>query len=180
MRKHPGNRYGDLPKSRCGLRGPLHLGDGRLGVIHFVVNNAEELCRTINRVEAPSMVQTTTSILIVNMHGPIIHKHGPLIVALRISRYAILKEVTLTTPGEVVVWCVHFNMPKELFFHDTNRGLRDKLDIASGTLLQEQQLKKSNKNQIGGPPIPNDFAGCRISNHNMVIRNVKKKVKHKE
>ena len=43
MREHPNNRNGDLPKSWCRLRGPLHLGDGRLGVIHFVVNNTEEL-----------------------------------------------------------------------------------------------------------------------------------------
>ena len=112
MREHPGNRYGDLPKSRCRLRGPLHSGDGRLGVIHFVVNNAEELYRTINGVGAPSMVQTTASILVVEMLGPIVHKCGPLIAALWISRYAILKKVTLATPGEVVVRCLHFNVPE--------------------------------------------------------------------
>ena len=86
--------------------------DGRLSVIHFVLNNAEELRRTINGVGAPSMVKTTTSILVVNMLGPVVHKRGPLIIASRISRNAILKEVTLTTPGEVVVWCLHFNVPE--------------------------------------------------------------------
>ena len=112
MREHPGNRYGDLHKFRCGLHGLLHSWDGRLSVIHFVVNNAEELRRTINGVGAPSMVKMTTSILVVNMFGPVVHKCGPLIVALRISRYAILKEITLTTLGEVVVWCLHFNVPE--------------------------------------------------------------------
>ena len=87
-------------------------------MIHFVVNNTEKLRRTprnsvnINGVGAPSMVKTTTSILVVNMLGPVVHKHGPLIAALRISRYAIMKEVTLTTPREVVVWCLHFNVPE--------------------------------------------------------------------
>ena len=79
-------------------------------MIHFVVNNSEELYRTINGVGAPSMVKTTTSILVVNMLGPIVHKRGPLIAALGISRYAILKEVALTLLGEVVVWCLHFNV----------------------------------------------------------------------
>ena len=81
-------------------------------MIHFVVNNVEELCRTINRVGALSMVQTTASILVVDMLGSVVHNRGPLITAPRISRYAILKEVTLTTPGEVVVWCLHLNMPE--------------------------------------------------------------------
>ena len=79
-------------------------------MIHFVVNNAEELCRTINGVGAPSMVKATTSILVVNMLGPIVHKRSPLITSSRISRNAILKEVTLTTPREVVVRCLHFNV----------------------------------------------------------------------
>ena len=112
MREHPGNRYGDLPKSGCGLRGPLHSGDGKFGVIHFVVNNAEELRRTINGVGAPSMVKTTTSILVVNMLGPVVHERGPLIAASRISRYAILKKVTLATLGEVATRCLHFNVPE--------------------------------------------------------------------
>ena len=112
MCEHPGNRYGDLSKPTCGLHGPLHSWDGGLSVIHFVVNNAEELRRTINRVGAPSMVKATTSILVVNMLGPIIHKHGSFITSSRISRNAILKEVTLTTPGEVVVRCLHFNVPE--------------------------------------------------------------------
>ena len=88
------------------------FGDGRLGVIHFVVNNAEELYRTINGVGAPSMVQTMASILVVDMLGPVVHKRGPLIAAPRISRYAILKKITLTIPGEVVVLCLHFNVPE--------------------------------------------------------------------
>ena len=79
-------------------------------MIHFVVNNVEELRRTINGVGAPSMVQTTASILVVDMLGPIVHKHGPLIAAPRISKYVILKKVTFTTPGEVVVWCLHLNV----------------------------------------------------------------------
>ena len=81
-------------------------------MIHFVVNNAEELRRTINGVGAPSMVKTTTSILVVNMLGPVVHKRGPLITSSRISSNAILKEVTLTTPREVVVRCLHFNVPE--------------------------------------------------------------------
>ena len=108
MREHPGNRYGDLPKPTYGLRGPLHSWDGGL----FVVNNAEELSRTIDGVGAPSMVKATTSILVVNMLGPIVHKRGPLITSSRISSNAIVKEVTLTTPGEVVVRGLHFNMPE--------------------------------------------------------------------
>ena len=76
------------------------------------MNNAEELRRTINGVGASSMVQTTTSILVVNMLGHVVHKHAPLIAALRICRYAILKEVTLITPKEVVVWCLYFNVPE--------------------------------------------------------------------
>ena len=95
MREHPGNRYEDLPKPTCGLRGPLHSWDGGLSVIHFVVNNVEELRRTIDGVGAPSMVKAPTSILVVNMLGPVAHKRGPLITSLRISSNAILKEVTL-------------------------------------------------------------------------------------
>ena len=81
-------------------------------MIHFVVNNAEELRRTIDGVGAPSMVKATTSILVVNMFGPVVHKRGPLITSSRISSNAILKEVTLSTPGEVVVRCLHFNVPE--------------------------------------------------------------------
>ena len=88
--EHLGNRYGDLSKSRCGLCGLLHLWNGRLDIIHFVVNNEEELCRSVNGLGAPSMVQTMTSILVVNMVCPIVHKHDPLFAAPRISRYAIL------------------------------------------------------------------------------------------
>ena len=105
MREHPGNKYGDLPKSGYRFRGPLHSGDGRFGVIHFVVNNSEELRRTINGVGAPTMVQTTASVLVVDMLGSVIHEHGPLIAALRISRYAILKKVILATPREVAARC---------------------------------------------------------------------------
>ena len=81
-------------------------------MIHFVVNNVEELHRTINRVGAPSMVKTTTSNLVVNMVGHVVYKRGLLITSSRISSNAILKEVTLTTPGEVVVRCLHFNVPE--------------------------------------------------------------------
>ena len=112
MREHPGNRYGDLPKSGCRLRGPLHSGDGRFGVIHFVVNNAEELRRTINGIVAPAMVQTTSSVLVVDMLGPVVHERGPLIATPRISRYAILKKATLAIPREVAVRCLHFNVPE--------------------------------------------------------------------
>ena len=112
MREHPDNRYGDLLKPTCGLRRPLHSWDGRLSMIHFVVNNTKELYRIINGVGAPSMVKTTTSILVVNMLSPVVHKRDPLIAASKVSRYAILMEVTLTTSREVVVWCFHFNMPE--------------------------------------------------------------------
>ena len=81
-------------------------------MIHFVVNNAEELRRTVNGVGAPTMVQTTASVLVVDMLGPVVHERGPLIAALRISRYAILKKVTLATSGEVAAWCLHFNVPE--------------------------------------------------------------------
>ena len=81
-------------------------------MIHFVVNNAEELRRTIDGVGAPSMVKATTSILVVNMLGPVVHKHGPLITSSRISSNAILKKVTLTTLGEIVVRGLHFNVPE--------------------------------------------------------------------
>ena len=112
MREHPGNGYGDLSKSGCRLCGLLHSGDGRFGVIHFVVNNVEELRRTVNGVGAPTMVQTTASVLVVDMLGPIVHELGPLIAAPRISRYEILKKVTLATPGEVAARCLHFNVPE--------------------------------------------------------------------
>ena len=113
-------------------------------MIHFVVNNAEELRRTINGVGAPSLVKTTTSILVVNMLGLVVHKRGPLITSSRISSNAILKEVILTTPGEVVVRCLHFNVHEKPFLHNTNRGLRDRLDIASGALLQDKLLGRLN------------------------------------
>ena len=90
----------------------LHSSDDKLSVIHFVVNNIEKLHRIVNGVEAPSMEHTTTSILVINMLGPVIHKHGPLFAAPKISKYVILKKITLTTIGEVVVWCLHFNMPE--------------------------------------------------------------------
>ena len=112
MREHPGNRYGDLSKSRCRLCAPLHSKDGRLGVIHFVVNNAEELCRTVNGVGAPTMVKTTASVLVVDMLRPVVHERGPLIAASWISRYAILKKVTLATSREVAARCLHFNIPE--------------------------------------------------------------------
>ena len=76
MHEHPGNRYGNLLKFGCRLRRPLHSGDGRFGVIHFVVNNAAELRRTINGVESPTMVQTTASVLVVDMLGPVVHERG--------------------------------------------------------------------------------------------------------
>ena len=98
MREHSSYRDGDLPKSRCGLRGPLHLWNSSLSVIHLVLNDVEKLRRAINEVGASSMVQMITSILVVNMLGPIVHKRGPLFAAPWISGYAILKKVTLSTP----------------------------------------------------------------------------------
>ena len=76
------------------------------------MNNADELNRAINGVGAPCMVQTTINILVVNMLDPVVYNYGSLIVAARISRYTILKKVTLSTPREVVVWCLHFNVLK--------------------------------------------------------------------
>ena len=87
-----------MPKSGCGLGGPLHSWNGSLSVIHLFVNDAEKLCRAVNGVGAPSMVQITTSILLVNMIGPVVDKRGPLFVAPWIFGYAILKKVTLSTP----------------------------------------------------------------------------------
>ena len=58
------------------------------------------------------MVQMTASVLVVDMLCPIVHERGPLIAAPRISRNAILKKVTLTTPGEVAARCLHFNVPE--------------------------------------------------------------------
>ena len=60
--------------------------------MHLVVNNAKKLRGAIDQVGAPSILQMTTSILVVNILDPIVHKRGPLQ-----SRYAILKKVTLTT-----------------------------------------------------------------------------------
>ena len=98
MREHPSYGDGDLPKSGCGLRGPLHLWNGNLSVIHLVVNDAEKLRRAVNGVGAPSMVQTTTSILVDNMLGPVDDQRGPLFATPWIFGYAILKKVTLSTP----------------------------------------------------------------------------------
>ena len=121
MHEHPNYGDGDLPKSGCGLRGPLHSWNGSLSMIHLVVNDAEKLRRAVNGVGAPSMVQTTTSILVVNMLGPVVDKRCPLFAAPWIFGYAILKKVTLSTPGEVVVRCFHFNVPEELLLHHTDR-----------------------------------------------------------
>ena len=121
MREHPSYGDGDLPKSGCGLRGPLHSWNDSLSMIHLVMNDAEKFRRAVNGVGAPSMVQTTTSILVVNMLGPVVDKRGPLFAILWIFRYAILKKVTLSTPGEVVVRCFHFNVPEELLLHHTDR-----------------------------------------------------------
>ena len=97
MRKHPSYGDRDLPKSGCGLRGLLHLWNGNLSVIHLVVNDAEKLRRAVNGIGAPSMVQTTTSILVGNMLRPVVDKFGPLFAALWIFGYVILKKVTLGT-----------------------------------------------------------------------------------
>ena len=56
IREHPSYGAGDLPKSGCGLHGPLHSWNGSLSMIHLVVNDAEKLRRAINGVGAPSMV----------------------------------------------------------------------------------------------------------------------------
>ena len=98
MHEHPSYGDGDLPKSGCGLCSPLHSWNGSLSVIHLNANDVEKLRRAVNGVGAPSMVQTTTSILVVNMLGPVVHKHGPLFAAPWIFGYAILKKVTLSTP----------------------------------------------------------------------------------
>ena len=98
MREHPSYGDGNLPKSGCGLRCPLHSWNGSLSMIHLVVNDAEKLRRAVNGVGAQSMVQTTTNILVINMLGPVIDKRGPLFAALWIFGYAILKKVTLSTP----------------------------------------------------------------------------------
>ena len=120
VREHPSCGDGDLSKSGCGLGGRLHLWNGSLSMIHLVVNDAEKLRRAVNRVGALSMVQTTTSILVVNMLGPVIDKRGPFFAAPWIFGYAILKKVTLSTPGEVVIRCFHFNVPEELLLHYTD------------------------------------------------------------
>ena len=97
MSEHPSYEDGDFPKSGCSLHGPLHSWNASLSVIHLVVNDAEKLCRAVNRVVAPSMVQTTTSILVVNMLRLVVDKRGPLFTAPWIFGYAILKKVTLST-----------------------------------------------------------------------------------
>ena len=96
--EHPSYGDRDLSKSGCGLRCPLHSWNGSLSMIHLVMNDAEKLYRAVNGVGAPTMVQTTTSILVVNMLGPIVNKRGPLFTAPWIFGYAILKKVTLSTP----------------------------------------------------------------------------------
>ena len=76
IREHPNYRDGDLLDSKYGLCRPLHSWNGSLSVIHLVVNDIEKLHRVVNGIEAPSMVQVMTSILVVNMLGPFIHKRG--------------------------------------------------------------------------------------------------------
>ena len=98
MRKHSSYGDGDLSMSGCDLRGSVHLWNGSLGVIHLVVNDAEKLRRVVKGVGAPSMVQTTTSILVIDMLGHVVHKRGPLFAALWIFGYTILKKVTLNIP----------------------------------------------------------------------------------
>ena len=121
MREHPSYGDGDLPKSGCGLRGSLHLWNGSLSMIHLVVNDAEKLRRAIHGVGAPSMIQMTTSILVINMLGRVVDKRGPLLAAPWIFGCAILKKVTLSTPGEVVVRSFYFNVPEKLLLHHTDR-----------------------------------------------------------
>ena len=121
MHEHPSYRDGDVLKSGCGLRGLLHSWKSSLSMIHLVVIDAEKLRRAVNGVGAPSMVQTTTSILVVNMLGLVVDKRGPLLIAPWIFGYAILKKVTLSTPREVVVRSFHFNVPEELLLHHTHR-----------------------------------------------------------
>ena len=98
MCEHPSYGDGDLPNFGCGLCGLLHSWNGSFSVIHLVVNDVEKLHRAVNGVGAPSMVQMTTSILVVNMLGPVVHKRGPLFAASWIFGYAILKKVTLSIP----------------------------------------------------------------------------------
>ena len=76
MREHPSYGDGDLSKSGCGLCDLLHSWNGSLSVIHLSMNDAEKLHRDVNGVGAPSLVQTTTSILVVNMLGSVVHKSG--------------------------------------------------------------------------------------------------------
>ena len=103
MYEHPNYRDGNLPKSTYVLCGPLHSWIGSLSVIHLVVNDVEKLRRAVNGVKAPSMVQTTTSILVVDMLGLVVHKRGPLIAAPWISGYVILKKVTLKSCCKVLL-----------------------------------------------------------------------------
>ena len=54
--EHPDYRDGNTPKSRGGLRSPLHSQNYRVSVIHLVMKNREELCGDVDRVGAPSMI----------------------------------------------------------------------------------------------------------------------------
>ena len=97
MRELPNYRDGDLLKSRCGFCDPLYSWNGSLSVIHLVVNDTEKLCWIVDGVGTPSMVQTTTNILVVNMLGRVVHKRNPLFATPWIFGYAILKKITLST-----------------------------------------------------------------------------------
>lgn len=92
-------------------------------MIHLVVNDTQKLRRALHGVRTPSVVQTTTSILVVDMPGPIVHKRGPFFAASWISGYAVLKKVALTAPGEIVVRSFHFNVSEELLLQDAHRRL---------------------------------------------------------
>ena len=116
MHEHPNYEDGDLPKSGCGLRCSLHLWNGSLSMIHLVVNDAEKLRRAVNGVGAPSMVQTTTSILVVNMLGPIVDKRGPLFAAPWIFGYAILKKITLYILEKLLLGAFTSTCLKSFFF----------------------------------------------------------------
>ena len=67
-------------------------------MIHLIKDNVQELDWAINRVRISFMEQTTTSSPLVDMPSLVVHKRGPLFIAVWIFAYAVLKKVALSRP----------------------------------------------------------------------------------
>jgi hypothetical protein len=70
---------GNLPKPSGGLRVPLHSGNCCLRVVHLVVVNTKELCRNIDRIRAPGVVQSTARVLVIDVSCPVVDQGRPFV-----------------------------------------------------------------------------------------------------